>query len=388
MVATPFSRRITAEGNLEAVVSTPISPPQVAGGARVMKIAWLAPDGAEVATGDVVIRFDPTELEQQLERGQADLAAARLKLSKERIGARSAEAGRDTSATLAALELDRTARFQNKDTEIFSRNQIIESEIDSELSRARLEHAGDARSLEGRITRSKLAAIDVERRSAELQITQARAGLERLEVKAPKSGILVLKRDWRGNLPRVGEQVWPGRTIAKIPVLDQMEAEVFVLEVDGGGLSEGTPATVVVDARPGREIQAVVKRVDKLAKRRLHQLPVQYFAVTLELSETEPALMKPGQRVRATLILDKEEALMVPRQAVFEVEGAQVVYRRGQGGVFEPVEVELGAGTPGRVVVESGLTAGDQVALRDPTRREADDPAKPSGVAGEGAATP
>ena len=366
--AEPFSRRVTAEGNLEAVVATPIAPPQGAGGGRPMKLAWLAPDGTEVTKGEVVVRFDPTELEQQLESGQSDLAAARAKLGRERIDARSAERGRATSAELATLELERTRRFQNVDEEIFSRHQIAESAIDQELSRARVDHAGDARAIEERLTRSKLAAIEVERRRAELAIAQARSGLESLEVKAPTDGILVFQRDWRGNLPRVGEQVWPGRTIAEIPVLDEMEAEVFVLEVDGGGLGEGTPARVVVDARPGVEIPATVKRVDKLAKRRQHQVPVQYFAVTLELESTDKEIMKPGQRVRATLLLDQEDALVVPRQAVFEVEGASVVYRQVEGGGFEAVEVELGAGTPGRVVVEKGLAAGDRIALRDPTR--------------------
>ena len=35
---------------------------------------------------------------------------------------------------------------------------------------------------------------------------------------------------------------------------------------------------------------------------------------------------------------------------------------------FEPVVVELGAATSGRVVIKSGLAAGDVIALRDPTR--------------------
>jgi len=367
VTAIDFKRRITAEGNLEAVVATPIAPPQ--GGRGPMKLAWMVPDGTRVEKGQVIVRFDPTELEQQLERGQADLKAAEAKLGRERIGARSAEAGREATAALAALELETTRKFQSKDTEIFSRNEIIESQIDERLSTARLEHAGDARKIEERVSRSKIAAIQVERRRAELAIEQARAGLERLEVESPETGILVYQRDWRGNLPQVGQQVWPGHTFAEIPVLDEMEAEVFVLEVDGGGLAEGTPAQVVVEARPEVEYAAVVKKVGKLARPRQQEVPVQYFAVTLELERTDPEAMKPGQRVRATLILDKEDALVIPRQAVFDADGQTVVYRQVDGGAFEPVEVTLGAGTPGRVVVEQGLEPGDRIALRDPTRR-------------------
>jgi multidrug efflux pump subunit AcrA (membrane-fusion protein) len=96
---------------------------------------------------------------------------------------------------------------------------------------------------------------------------------------------------------------------------------------------------------------------------------VQYFAVTLTLAETVPAVMKPGARVRATIDLGGlDGALAVPRQAVVSRDGANLVYRRAAGGGFEPVEVTLGPTAMGRVVVTSGLEAGDVIALVDPTR--------------------
>jgi multidrug efflux pump subunit AcrA (membrane-fusion protein) len=72
--------------------------------------------------------------------------------------------------------------------------------------------------------------------------------------------------------------------------------------------------------------------------------------------------------VQATLLLDqRKDALMVPRQAVFDREGRSIVYRKGARG-FEPVEVKLGDSTMGRIAVVSGISKGDVVALRDPTR--------------------
>jgi multidrug efflux pump subunit AcrA (membrane-fusion protein) len=83
--------------------------------------------------------------------------------------------------------------------------------------------------------------------------------------------------------------------------------------------------------------------------------------------------------VQATLFLEERKgALMVPRQALFDREGRTVVFRRdarsrgGPGGTggngFVPVEVKLGPSSLGRVVVDSGIRAGDVLAMRDPTR--------------------
>ena len=96
---------------------------------------------------------------------------------------------------------------------------------------------------------------------------------------------------------------------------------------------------------------------------------MQYFSVTLGLEETDPEIMKPGQRVRATLVLvELDAAIVVPRQAVFEKEGKKfiyrVVYRQGGSG-FEEVEVRLGPSSLGRVVLQDGISEGDAIALRD-----------------------
>ena len=79
--------------------------------------------------------------------------------------------------------------------------------------------------------------------------------------------------------------------------------------------------------------------------------------------------MKPGQRVRAALVLvELDAAIIVPRQAVFEKEGKKfiyrVVYRQGGSG-FEEVEVRLGPSSLGRVVLQDSISEGDAIALRD-----------------------
>jgi multidrug efflux pump subunit AcrA (membrane-fusion protein) len=379
-------RRVNAEGNLRALKATPITTPKTSSDGA-MKIAWLAPDGGNVKQGDVVVRFDRTAAEKQLVDGQADRESATARRQAEQIKSGAAVAARDTAAKLAADELDQTRRFQSKDKEIFSRNQIIESEIDERLAAARKQHAEQTKAVERDLSRSKVGLITVEQQKAELAINHAKSALEMMEVKAPHGGLFVLQRNWRGEYPKIGQQMWPGQRIADIPLLETMEAEVFVLEIDGSGLAEKQRAEVVVEAHPETVYRGTVRLVDKLAKPRVDGMPIQYFAVVIELEKTDPAVMKPGQRVRARLILDEERALVVPRQAVLNKDGKSFVYRRTPRGEFESVPVELGAATSGRVVVKSGLAAGDAIALRDPTRsvEQALGSGEPAGATGPGA---
>jgi RND family efflux transporter MFP subunit len=361
-------RRVRAEGNLRAVKATPISVPKTGNEWGGMKIAWLAVDGGKIAKDDVLVRFDRTDPERQLRDGEADLASAEARLSAEQIKNKTAIEARDTAASLATQELEQTRQFQSKDKEIFSRNDIITAEIDEKLAQAKKEHAESTKAVERNLSRSKTGLIGVERQKAQLAISHAKKALDSMEIRAPHDGLFILQRNWRGEVPKTGDQMWPGQKVAEIPLLETMEVEVFVLEIDGSGLAEKQPAEIAIEARPGEVFRGKVRLVDKLAKPRNDGVPVQYFAVVIELDKTDPLVMKPGQRVRATITLDEEHALVVPRQAVLNKEGKSVVFRRTGRGDFEQVPVELGGATSGRVVVKSGLSAGDRIALRDPTR--------------------
>lgn len=379
-----FVRRVPAEGNLSAVRATPLSVPVELG--QPGRIAWIVADGSRVAAGDPVVRFDPTEMEEQLTTAGDALATAEVKTAKTEVSIESELGNLERDARIAERELETADRFQKRDELIYSRSEIIESGLDRELAGERREHALAARETREALGGTDLELLDIERRKARLKMERAEQGLAALAVVAPHDGIAVLRTDWRGNSPRVGDTFWPGQPVAEIPDLAEMQAEVWVLEADAGGLAAGQPATVWVEAHPETPHRASVLRVDALAKPRLRGSPVQYFGALLRLEATDPATMKPGQRVRAMIEAEsKSGALVVPRQALFERDGERIVFRR-DADRFEPVAVTVGPVTPALAVIETGLEEGDVVALDDPEGGSSEDQAGES--AGAGAAAP
>lgn len=362
-----FVRTVVADGNLKAVTATPLNAPTTI--RRGVKIAWLAEDGAPVSEGEVVIRFDPTEMENNLRDGNAERETVENDMFRKETEDGVALQNLERDADLASRELEYSKDFQSKDPEIFSANEIIESEIDEKLATHRKEHATEKKGLRTELSKVDMELLEIRRKKADLKIEEAKEGLDSMEVRAPHDGIFVLSRDWQG-VRQVGEVVWGGRKIAEIPRMDSMEAKIYVLEADAGGIEPGCEGRVVLDAHPDRPLAAEVKSVAALAMPRHRWSPVQYFEVLLELEQTDRKWMKPGQRLHAELLLNREEdVLSVPREAVFEGEdGARIVYRETAFGGFEPVEVTMGATALGRVVILSGLEEGDAVALQDPTR--------------------
>lgn len=361
-----FARHVTAEGTLKALDSTQVTVSQHA--TAPMKVAWIADDGALVKQGDVVVRFDATDFENQLLTGREDRANAGNRLTKTDAEATATRKNLGRDAQLAQGDLESAMRFQRDDAEIFARYERIESELDRDLAGHRKRHAEEVLGVRESLSRVERELIAIDDRRAGMKITQAEAGLAALQVVAPHDGILVLRRNWRGDVPRIGDMMWRGQSIGEIPELDVMEADVFVLEADAAGVAADQKVTLYLEADASRKFTGKVKSVDKVARPRIPRQPVQYFGVKVELDRTDAKLMKPGARVRAVLDVETQaNAFPIPRQALFEKEGKKVVYRK-KGADFEPVEVSIGSSSAGRVVVTSGLAAGDEIALEDPKK--------------------
>jgi HlyD family secretion protein len=147
--------------------------------------------------------------------------------------------------------------------------------------------------------------------------------------------------------------------------LRQIDAEVKVAEADVLRVAVGQPATVVLEALPGRTFRGTVVEVGASA------LPVvgtgaaaREFKVVVRLDETEPGL-RPGLTCDAEIVTsERSNVLTVPLQSVVLRPGPDGAERTGvfveKAGkaVFTPVT----AGVIGGLDMEvSGLPEGEPV---------------------------
>lgn len=364
-----FSRFIEAQGLLRPLRSTSITLPADVFG--IFRIATLAPDGVNVKKGDILARFDDKGLKQTLANEESQRQIFSAEKSKEALSLQAENQSRQREIQNAQRELRFQHTFQPRDPEIFSRDKLLEGETNERLQASKVEIAEQSARIGRSLDRSRIGLSDVSTQRAEEAIRRVRNSLQALELRAPHDGVFTLERDWRGESLRVGTSLWRGQPVGKVALVETMEAEVFVLSAEAAGLTEGLKAEVVLESQSTRSFEAVIKRVDKVAKTRRAGSPTQYFGVTLSLAKTIPELMKPEQRVRARLLLSDQEALVLPRPALFDRDSRSVVFVRDAVGQYTAVPVKIGQSTAGLLTVESGVHEGDTVALREPDKLQA-----------------
>ncbi len=373
----PLTVTLGVPGELEAVNSQSIAAPNVRGS---LKITTLAEEGDRVHQGDILVEFDRTDLEKELEGANSKLLVTKTKIAQKGAQQQVRLASAESDVLRAELDKKR-AEMRVTDSETVPRVERETARLD--VSEFTLAVTRSAAALESsRLEMSaELELLRLEQAEAQAKVDSILRQLEQLTARAPGDGIVILTEAWRGGKQgkaSVGDNVWPGNPIMELPDLSQMRVEAWVHEVDATQVAVGQSVRVVVDARPEPALIGTVERVSDLAVKRTDASDVKHLKVLVKLDATDPAL-KPGMTVRAEIrVAEVPDVLTVPREAVFYTGSDPFVRRSGLGG-WRSVAVTVGATNDSHVVIQSGLDAGDIVALADP---DALAPGPPAGAAG------
>lgn len=368
--------KVITRGQLKSTDTHILAAPPVAGG--TLQIVELMRTGTRAHSGEVVLRFDPSEQEYLMAQNRSDLAQAEEEIAKAR-----ADAAVQTSQDQLALLKDKFA-VRRAELDV-SKNELV-SEIDAKKNLLALDEAKRALAQLEQDIKSHAAANDAsialseeKRNKARLAMEQAEQNIQKMTVRSPIDGLIVVNanRDSTGGvffdgmtLPdyQVGDQARPGSPIAEVVDMSQLEVSVQANETDRSLLHADLEAEVSVNALPGEVFPATVKRVAGATAHEFWEDNSQRtFEVSLLLAHADPRL-RPGYATSVTILGGKMQGVLsVPREAIFEEGGKSIVYLK-RGNSFERHEVKVHAYTEGRAVVE-GVAVGNQVALVNPEKR-------------------
>jgi RND family efflux transporter MFP subunit len=360
-VREDFTVQVNASGKVEAALAFEIGPPS-ASGYWSYDLQWMIPEGSRVKAGDVIARFDTTQLDDNLRNHRADLEKVLQEREKEE---------KNLEVSLKQLRLDIVkAEGDLKKLEVesavpedlVSTIEVETLRLERELARKRFEFLKEKIDFQQELVRSKLEILDVKKEFSQAKIEYYEKTKAKFNVQAPVDGLVLYVPKFNGDRWEVGEGVWMLAKILKVADTSTLRVEADVLEVDSASISTDQPARVSVDAIPGRLYESSVSEIGKIVRERSIQDRSKVFDAIISLDGMETADLRPGMGVTVTIETRRiPEAITVPLDAIhLSDEGPYVLVEDGSP-VRRPVV--LGARNKNRVVVESGIEEGESVLL-------------------------
>lgn len=196
------------------------------------------------------------------------------------------------------------------------------------------------------------------------EVERLERDIQKMNVLAPKAGLVVYTPDWNGKKKVVGDTCWMGETILELPDLTRMQMKAVILEVQAGRVQTGQPAEVRLDSNPDRVYKGVVTSLGRVFRVKSDSQPAIVFDAVIDLSESDPGLMRPGMAAGVDIIVSsKKDVLQVPEAAiVYEEQGAAVWKKGFLSRTLTPVT--LGVRSSGMVEILSGLAENDTILIR------------------------
>lgn len=300
-------------------------------------------EGDVVTAGQLLARIDAPTLAWDVQRGMADLEAAR-----ERSATTPQVAALEAQAASLDAQLSQ-ARADLARVEALARSGAASPQ---ELDRARTQVA----SLTAQIAANRAQQRDI-RITLRAESERQRAGIGSLrarasdaEVRAPLAGVVLARH------VEPGETVGVNQNLLRVGDTTHLQIEARIDETDIGRVRVSAPAVVRFQAYEGRVFDACVTRVLPDADRTSRS-----FEVRLTL-DAPPEGLRPGMSAEVNIILARHDnVLLAPTDGVTEGHA----WVAGSDGRAHRRIVRTDIRDIARVEVTEGLAEGDDVIVGD-----------------------
>jgi HlyD family secretion protein len=319
---------VTASGKIKPKKQVNISASTIG---KVTKLAVA--EGDMVTQGQFLLQIDPAPLAAEVSALKASIAAAKAGLAQARAGLEQAQ-----------LELRRLSELKKSDLA-----------TDQDIDRART-------SVQVETARNQAGEREIERLEANLR--SAHHMLSQVTFDAPLAGLITVMNIEEGENVVTGTMNNPGTVLMTIADLSEIEAEIDVDETDVVGIRIGQPASVAIDAFPGKKFKAEVVKVGNSAVAATSVSATDQttnFRVTLALREPVPGI-KPALSCSADITTAvRGRVLSVPIQSmtIRTLPGEKPAAASKSGGKAEKGDGVRAASASGKETPGAGDVAAD-----------------------------
>jgi HlyD family secretion protein len=287
----------------------------------------MPPEGTVVKAGDLVVELDSTNVLTRIKDTEEKIVAAESEIVRTRSQHESALRDLEVELSKFWLTYEQAKLKAKVPNEVVSRREFQEAQLALEKAKTEYENHLDKIEQKKKEQAAESQVKIIEKEKLNVQLDRAKSNLDGMRIKAPTDGMVLYNDHWNERRKlQIGDMVWGGWPVVRLPDLTEMEVLAQVNEVDGPKLSVGARAEVKLDSYPDKVIPGEIKDISQTAIKASWMAKAKIFRVTISLDRTLMEIMKPGMSAQVSVTIGETQPnLLVPRATVrFDGERASV----------------------------------------------------------------
>jgi HlyD family secretion protein len=351
---------VEATGALKADRSAFLGPPLIPN-VWTYKVLWMAAEGREVRKGEPVVRFDTGEMQQELQKMEAERDRAAREMEKQDLETRTHRLELEGEISEAKARLRRVRMKLEVPEDLKARVELAKDRLDLELAEAEVQSLEEQERLGEESVRAQNDILERRRARSADRVRVLQEGIAAMQVGAPREGIVVYVAGWRGEKPKPGDSAYRMQKILEVADLARMGAEAEIAEADAGRVRVGQPVRLRMEADPEKAIRGTVEEISPGIRRQSWSSPLKIRTAAVRLEGERPPWVRPGMRFRAEFEVERvRDVLVIPLDRVVPGPEGPRVLVPGAFGDTE-VDVKLGRCNQTEVEVLAGLRPGQRI---------------------------
>ncbi|OEK04119.1 efflux RND transporter periplasmic adaptor subunit [Roseivirga misakiensis] len=361
-----FRSEVIASGELFAKSSVDIIGPDGMQSAGIFqtKIEHIIEEGTVVEKGDYVARLDQSELGTRRQQRMSDLTVSTSQFTQAKLD--SAIELRKARDGMDKMQFDiQKKRLILNNSQFEPPAVVTEKKMDLERAEKQYNQELENYELQRQKSIAKMAAAEAKMNDDKSKLDALLALQQKFTILATEPGMLIYRRDWRGNKLGVGAQVnaWDP-VVATLPDLTKMVSKTYINEVDINNVKRGQQVDIGLDAFPDKRLTGKVIDVANMGQQRPNS-DSKVFEISVEVFESDTTL-RPGMTTSNKIVSEVlEDVVFIPVEAVHSQGDSLVYVLARDGGSAVRQEVKLGKSNSDEVVVLNGLEEGMKIYLSD-----------------------
>ena len=357
-------KTLLLDGELRAVSSRTI----FSSTSEEAKITYLPPEGTIVKAGERVVELDNSSILSKITDTEERIIAAENDIDRTRSQHEGALRDMEVALSNLWLAYEQSKLDVNVPLSVVPRRKYQENQLAFDKGKTEYENQLAKIEQKKKEQAAELQVKVIEKDKLGVRLNQIKANLASMTLTASADGMVIYGEHWMERRKiQVGDMVWGGFPLVRLPDLKDMEVLAQVNEVDGPRLSVGQKGKVRLDSYPDIEITGSVKNIAQTAIKASWMAKAKVFLVVIALDKTVTEIMKPGMSAQVMLAVNEQPALLlVPRSAVqFQTGSAQVMRLEGEKGRRAVAVTVLFADPIHYAIADDGLIKeGDRILKR------------------------